>query len=109
MNLKIWYQTHYSNNVRLADGRANILTPNQRRDLDLIGGDLVEKMNSSTSDGSPSEADTGFHQELERRFSILAPEGRDFAPLGSFTKVDYILMVVFGLVVPVLAMFWGWE
>jgi len=65
-------------------------------------------MNSSNHDAL-TETDEAFHRELERRLSILAPEGEDIPPLGAFNRVDYILMLLFGLFLPALAMFWGWR
>jgi hypothetical protein len=56
-----------------------------------------------------TEMNKAFQQELDRRLSILAPEGRDVPPLGEFNRVDYILMLLFGLLVPAVAMFWGWR
>ena len=70
--------------------------------------EFPKKMNSPNHD-SLSEIDKAFHQELDRRLSILAPEGQDVPPLGAFNRVDYILMLLFGLLVPALAMFWGWR
>jgi hypothetical protein len=64
---------------------------------------------SSDADGSADTLGSAFHQELERRLTILAPEGRDVTPLGKFNRFDYLLMVLLGLVLPILAMFWGWH
>lgn len=68
-----------------------------------------EPARSLEKDASRDQFDAAFQRELERRLSILAPEDRDFAPIGEFNGVDYLLMLVFGVLIPILAMTWGWR
>jgi hypothetical protein len=60
-------------------------------------------------DASRDQFDAAFQRELERRLSILAPEDRDFRPIGEFNGIDYLLMFLFGVLIPILAMTWGWR
>jgi hypothetical protein len=66
-------------------------------------------MARSNNDNIADEFDAAFRKELDMRLSILSPEGRDFVPIGEFNTLDYFLIVVFGVVVPIATMVWGWR
>jgi hypothetical protein len=51
---------------------------------------------------STEDKDQGLVQDLERRIDTL--ESQDEAEFGSFSRADYIILLVIGVLLPVIAL-----
>ena len=54
---------------------------------------------------SQAENDKRLVEDLERRIEIL--ESQDDAEFGSFTRIDYIVLIIGAVLLPILALMLG--
>jgi hypothetical protein len=57
----------------------------------------------------PDDIEAWFQRELDRRLDMLLSQRGDVYPTSSFSPLDYMLMVLMGLVVPMLALYMAWR
>jgi hypothetical protein len=66
---------------------------------------VIISTNAGAATMSTEDKDQDLVQELERRIDAL--ENQEESEFGSFSRADYIILTIGGLILPIIALVWA--